>query len=80
MVFHTEKNKSHGPNGVSVDFYQHFWDVVKWDLKDRLDDFHKRTLDINRLNYEIITLVPKTKDAKQIEKFSPIRLLNVSFR
>lgn len=80
VVFQMEKNKNLGPDGLLVDFYQHFWDVIKWDLKDLLDDFHKGVLDISRLNYGIITLVPKTKDAKQIQKFRPICLLNVIFK
>jgi hypothetical protein len=36
-----------------------------------LDDFHKGHLNIGRLNYGIITLVPKSKKAKHIQKFRP---------
>lgn len=54
--------------------------MIKRDLKGLLDDFHGGRLDISILNYGIITLVPKTKDAKQIQKFRPICLLNVSFK
>lgn len=50
------------------------------DLKALIDDFANGTLDITRLNYGIITLVPKTADSKQIQKFRPICLLNVSFK
>ena len=49
------------------------------DLKALFDDFHNGTLDKSTLNDEIITLVPKIKDANQIQKFMPICLLNVSF-
>lgn len=80
VVFGMEKNKSPGPDGFPADFYQGFWDLVKWDLKALIDDFGNGTLDIARLNYGIITLVPKTADAKQIQKFRPICLLNVSFK
>lgn len=80
VVFSMEKNKSPGPDGFPIDFYQHFWELIKWDLKALLDDFHAGKADISRLNYGIITLVPKTKDAKQIQKFRPICLLNVSFK
>lgn len=45
-----------------------------------LDDFHKGKLDIARLNYGIITLVPKTNDAKEIQTFRSVCLLNVSFK
>src|SRR4051794_38058650 len=80
VVFQMEKYKSPGPDGLPADFYQHFWEVVKWDLKAWLDDFHKGALDLARLNFGIITLIPKVKDARQIQNFRPICLLNVSFK
>lgn len=43
-----------------------------------LDDFHGDNINIARLNYDIITLVPKTKEAKQIRRL--ICLLNVSYK
>lgn len=49
-------------------------------MKNLLDNFHIGALDIARLNYGVITLVPKCKDAKQIKKFRPICLLNVSLK
>ena len=45
-----------------------------------LNEFHEGKLDICRLNYGIITLEPKSDDAKQIQKFRLICLLNVSFK
>ena len=54
--------------------------MVKWDLKGLLDDFHSGNLDISRLNYGIITLVPKVKHARKIQKFRTICLHNVSFK
>ena len=80
MVFGMKKKKSPGPDGFPVDFYQEFQDLVKCDLKALIEEFAKGGIDISRLNYGIITLLPKTTDAKQIQKFKPICLLNVSFR
>jgi hypothetical protein len=37
-------------------------------------------LDIQRLNYGVITLVPKLKEANNIKHFRPICLLNVDFK
>ena len=54
--------------------------MLKTDLKAILDVFHCGKIDLARLNYGIITLVPKSNDAKQIQKFRLICLLNVSFK
>jgi hypothetical protein len=37
-------------------------------------------LDIKRLNYGVITLVPKIKDAATIKQYRPICLLNVDYK
>ena len=79
-VFQMEHNKSPGPDGFTAEFDQHFWELVKIDLHAMLNDFHDGNLNIARLKYGIITLVPKYKDAKQIQKFRPICLLNVVFK
>ena len=80
VVFNMEKNKSPGPDGFSIDIYQHIWELLKTDLKAILDDFHSGKAVLARLNYEIITLVLKVKDARHIQRFRPICLLNVSFK
>ena len=80
VVFNMEKNKSPGPDGFAVDFYQHFWEMLNTDLKAILDDFHSGKVGLARLNYGIITLVLKVKDARHIQRFRPICLLNVSFK
>lgn len=43
-------------------------------------DFHARNLDIKRLNYGVITLVPKIKEANNVKQYRPICLLNVDFK
>jgi hypothetical protein len=45
-----------------------------------LDKFHSGQLDIERLNYGVISLIPKVPDADVIQKFRPICLLNVSYK
>ena len=80
VIKHMPADKSPGPDGFRAEFYQHFWNLIKDDLKMMFDDLYKGTLDIKRLNYGIIRLIPKTKEANQIQKFRPICLLNVSFK
>lgn len=80
VVFDIKQNRAPGPDGFPGEFYMHFWDLIKNDLVDMINDFHKGCLEIERLNYGIITLIPKIKDAAQNQKFRPICLLNVSFK
>ena len=37
-------------------------------------------LDLFRLNFAMITLIPKENDARTMKKFRPISLLNCSFK
>ena len=80
VVFKMAHNKSPGPDGFNVEFYQHFWELIKTDLMNLFEDFHNGKLNISRLNYGVITLIPKMQGADQIQKFRPICLLNVSFK
>lgn len=41
VVFSIEHNKSPGPDGFPIEFYQRFSDLVKVDLKAMLDGFHR---------------------------------------
>jgi len=42
--------------------------------------FEKNDLDLERLNYAMITLIPKEPEAKHLMKFRPISLINYSFK
>jgi hypothetical protein len=44
------------------------------------DDFHDPKIDLNMINYGIITLVPKSDEEDTIQKFRPICLLQVLFK
>lgn len=70
MIFELKKNKAPGPDGITGEFYMHFWDLVKHDMIDLINDFIKGLINIDRLNFGVITLIPKTKDASQIQKIS----------
>lgn len=45
-----------------------------------VNDYYMGRLDIARLNYGVITLLPKVQDVRNIKQFRPICLLNVSFK
>jgi len=68
------------PDGFTVTFYKTFWHTIKGELLEMMNDFSLGQLDIARLNYGEITLIPKVTDAKDVKQFRPICLLNVSFK
>jgi hypothetical protein len=45
-----------------------------------ISDFNKNSLDLKRLNYGVITLVPKVKEANNISQYRAMCLLNVDFK
>lgn len=74
------ENSSRGPNGFSPGFFKKCWEIYSEDLYNMFQDFHKGALDIERLNFGVITLVPKLKDANTIKQYRPICLLNVDYK
>ena len=69
----------HRPDGIPF-FYQKYWDIVKFDLYDLFSDWFDNKLDIYRIKFAMITLIPKEEDARSMKKFRPISLLNCSFK
>lgn len=53
---------------------------MKFDIIQLFDDFFHHRVDISRMNYGIITLLPKIKDASRIQQFKPICLLNCLYK
>jgi hypothetical protein len=48
-----------GPNGFIVVFFKRLWKYVKNGIMRMVEDFSMNKLDLKRLNFEVITLVPK---------------------
>ena len=62
-----EHNKAPGPDGFPAEFYQRFWDVIKVDLMNMFIQLHSGDLPLFKLNFGVITLLPKKEDAIRIE-------------
>ena len=75
-----EHNKAPGPDGFPAEFYQSFWELVKSDLLELFGALHSGQLEIFRLNFGEIILLPKINEAERIQQYRPICLLNVSFK
>jgi hypothetical protein len=78
-IFQMKHNNAPGSDVFTAEFYQAFWEIIKHDLMALFKECHNGTLKHFSLNFGIITLLPKQKEATHIKKFRPICLLNVSF-
>ncbi|XP_071680143.1 uncharacterized protein [Lolium perenne] len=55
-----------GPDGFPVTFFKRFWPQVKHGILLILNDFVLGRIDIARLNFRILSLIPKVPGAEQI--------------
>jgi hypothetical protein len=69
-----------GSDGFPVVFCKKFWGVIKWWVMQMLEHFYYGKLNLSRLNYEIIVLVPKISEVVNIKQFRPICLLNMFYK
>jgi hypothetical protein len=79
-IFQMEHNKALGPDGFPAEFYQTFWDTIKIDLLDMFSVLHAEQLELFRLNFGEVILLPKMNEAERIQQYRTICLLNVSFK
>jgi hypothetical protein len=69
-----------GPDGFPVIFFKRFWVLVKPYILAILNGFALGRVDIARLNFGVLTLIPKVQGAEDIRQFRPIALINVIFK
>ena len=77
VISQMEHNKA---PGFPAEFYQTFWEVIKSDLMALFNQLYSGELSLFKLNFGVITLLPKKENAVQIQQYRPICLLNVSFK
>ena len=75
-----DSNRAPGPDNIPAEFYKHCWGFVKNDIMRLFEAFHNNTLDVARLNYGVITLIPKMSGAKKIQQYRPICLLRCPYK
>jgi hypothetical protein len=69
-----------GLDGLPVIFFKKLWMLVKPYILAILNGFALGRVDISRLNFGVLSLIPKAHDADEIRLFRPIALINVTFK
>jgi hypothetical protein len=73
----TKTDTAPGPDGLPVLFFKKFWPMLRRPVLQILNGFALGTVDIARLNFGILSLIPKVPSADDIKQFHPIALINV---
>lgn len=76
-----KKGNSSGIEGLTVEFYTHFWDIIKCPLLNMYKEcITQREMTVS-MKQGIISLIPKpNKDTLSIENWHPIMLLTVDYK
>ena len=72
---------SPGPDGYTVPFYKMFWEELGSLIFSAVSEFYDKSFIPREVRSSITVLIPKkNRDAKSVESFRPISLLNVMFK
>ncbi len=75
-----KENKSPGNDGITVEFYKHFWGEICNLLVDSFNSSYREGELSTSQRQAVISLLDKGKDRLLIENWRPISLLNVDYK
>eukprot|EP00253_Pinus_taeda_P035371 PITA_35371 len=74
------KDKCPGPDGWTIEFFIHFFDIIKHDLIQMIEESRISGRIHPHTSSTLIALIPKKRDADSFSDFRPISLCNISFK
>nr|DAD20125.1 TPA_asm: hypothetical protein HUJ06_021588 [Nelumbo nucifera] len=80
VVKEMNPHKSSGPNGFTVYFYQHFWEVLKHGILSMVQNFFNCEHLPKEINNTNIVFIPKNNKAVDTSSYRPIILCNVLYK
>ena len=73
-------DKSPGPDGFSMVFFQSCWSILKSDIMAVLHNFHEQAVFEMSLNVSFLALIRKKFDAVEVKDFYPISLVGGMYK
>ena len=71
------RGKSPGPDGITIEFFQGFYDLVKEDLLKVVQESQRARKVLAALNSTLLALIYKNQNPSSFEEFRPISCCNV---
>lgn len=78
-VMACDGNKTPGPNGFNMGCFQKFWKVMRCDVINFFNEFHKNGKLVEGINSSFITLIPK-ENPKWVTDYRPISLVGSIYK
>lgn len=75
-----DSSSAPGLDDLPAGFYKKMWGQIKEVVLEMFNKQHSGNLNMSRMNYGLITLIPKLKEANNIKQYRPICLLNVDYK
>lgn len=75
-----KRGKVPGSDGLPLEFYLKFWDIIAKDILLVFKEFGKQEILPESFRQGIITLIFKKNDKQDLKNWRPISLLNVDFK
>lgn len=80
-VMHSfQRDKSPGPDGWTIEFYEGFFELLGKDLLEVVEESRKSGVIHAPVNSTFITLIPKTDKPSSFDDFKPISLCNCLYK
>ena len=80
VVFNMKKENAQGPDGFPIEFFQEFWDIIKFDLLAVVHESQHNKQMLRALNATFLALIPKQEGADRLSQFQPISLCNFIYK
>lgn len=75
-----KRDKCPGPDRWTIEFFIHFFDLIKTDLLRMVEGFRISRSIHQKTSSTHIALIPKKGEAESFQDFRPISLCNISFK
>jgi len=73
-------DKAPGPDGFTMAFFQHAWEIIKYEIIKALRHYHQHCHMVKSVNATFISLIPKKKGAIELRDYRPISLISSIYK